>query len=312
MNVPPLPRDPAGTRRFFDAYTQGLTTAELERLFTRDAPEAYRFFSRTIDFEELSKLPWHRRTLAHLRLFFLAFTLKLTPARRALYGMALVAALIGVLELLQDVHFLLVPHVRAGHALAAHRIRAGQPDRAARGRRSPVAQERSRDRARDPAGDAADGSLPRAGDRSVRHDAPGQHRRRRLLRRHPAGRRPRAARARRRRRQGQSGGAADGAAAGDDADARRRRARGRRADDAPERPGREARAGVALRHAVHRHPQPVYGRARLRQRRPEPAAAATRLRRATSVCARAASRSACSSTRRTCRHGRCWTPATCS
>jgi len=114
MNVPPLPRDPAGTRRFFDAYTQGLTTAELERVFTRDAPEAYRFFSRTIDFKELSKLPWHRRTLTHLRLFFLAFTLKLSPARRALYGMALLAALLGALELLQDVHFLLVPQFAPG------------------------------------------------------------------------------------------------------------------------------------------------------------------------------------------------------
>lgn len=98
MQVPPLPRSPDGSRRFLDAYTQGLSTTELERLFTRDTPEAYRFFSRTIDFVELRKLPWHRRTIAHVRLFFLAFTLKLTPARRALYGVALVATLIGILD----------------------------------------------------------------------------------------------------------------------------------------------------------------------------------------------------------------------
>jgi sigma-B regulation protein RsbU (phosphoserine phosphatase) len=114
MIVPPLPRDPGGTRRFFDAYMQGLTTAELERVFTRDAPQAYRFFSRAIDFTELSKLPRHRRTLAHLRLFFLAFTLKLSPARRVIYGVALVAALLGLLELFQDVHFLLLPHFAPG------------------------------------------------------------------------------------------------------------------------------------------------------------------------------------------------------
>ena len=114
MNPPPLPRDPGGTRRFFDAYTQGLTTAELERVFTRDAPEAYRFFSRAIDFKELSKLPWHRRTLTHLRLFFLAFTLRLSPARRAIYGMALLATLLGLLELFEDVHFLLLPHFAPG------------------------------------------------------------------------------------------------------------------------------------------------------------------------------------------------------
>jgi sigma-B regulation protein RsbU (phosphoserine phosphatase) len=99
MNVPPLPRTPGGSRRFFDAYTQGLTRADLERLFTRDAPEAYRFLTRAIDFDELKKLPWHRRTLAHLRLFFLAFTLKLTPARRALYGVALIFAAVGMFEL---------------------------------------------------------------------------------------------------------------------------------------------------------------------------------------------------------------------
>ena len=114
MNPPPLPRDPGGARRFFDAYTQGLTTAEFERVFTRDAPEAYRFFSRHIDFKKLSALPWHRRTLTHIRLFFLAFTLKLSPARRALYGMALLAALLGLVELFQGVHLLLLPHFAPG------------------------------------------------------------------------------------------------------------------------------------------------------------------------------------------------------
>jgi serine phosphatase RsbU (regulator of sigma subunit) len=83
---------------------------ELERLFTRDAPEAYRFFSRAIDFDQLNKLPWHRRTLAHARLFFLAFTMKLTPARRAIYGMALVCILVGMFELFQEIHLLLIPH----------------------------------------------------------------------------------------------------------------------------------------------------------------------------------------------------------
>ena len=88
MSVPPLPR--AGSGRFLKDYTQGLTTSELERLFTRDTPEAYRFFTRTVDFEALNKLPWHRRVLAQARLLFLAFTLKLTPARRAIYGVSLV------------------------------------------------------------------------------------------------------------------------------------------------------------------------------------------------------------------------------
>ena len=108
--VPPLPRTPGGPHRFFKAYTQGLTTSELERLFTRETPEAYRFFSRTIDHAELLKLPWHRRVLSYARVFFLAFTMKLTPARRAIYAAALVAIVIGLAELYREVHLFLVPH----------------------------------------------------------------------------------------------------------------------------------------------------------------------------------------------------------
>jgi serine phosphatase RsbU (regulator of sigma subunit) len=107
MKVPPLPRQ---TGPFFQAYTRGLTKVDLERLFTRDTLEAYRFFSRHIDFDELKNQPWHLRVLGHVRLFFLAFTLKLTPARRAIYGVALLASLIGLFELFQEVHLLLIPH----------------------------------------------------------------------------------------------------------------------------------------------------------------------------------------------------------
>jgi phosphoserine phosphatase RsbU/P len=109
-NPPPLPRMPGGARRFFDAYTHGLTTQELERLFTRDTPEAYRFFARHIDVAQLAKLPWHKRVVSHIRLFFLAFTLKLTPERRAIYGMALLACFFGLFELLIGFRWLLLPH----------------------------------------------------------------------------------------------------------------------------------------------------------------------------------------------------------
>ena len=61
MKVPPLPRQTGGP--FFSTYTRGLTTTELERLFTRDAPDAYRLFSRQVDFDELNSQPWHRRLL---------------------------------------------------------------------------------------------------------------------------------------------------------------------------------------------------------------------------------------------------------
>jgi serine phosphatase RsbU (regulator of sigma subunit) len=108
MKVPPLPRQTGGP--FFEAYTRGLTKTELERLFTRDTPEAYRLFSRHIDFDELKNKPWHLRMLGTARLLFLAFTLKLSPARRAMYAVALLASLVGLLELFQQVHWLLIPH----------------------------------------------------------------------------------------------------------------------------------------------------------------------------------------------------------
>jgi serine phosphatase RsbU (regulator of sigma subunit) len=99
MNVPPLPKTPGGPRGFFDAYTRGLTTADLERLFTRDTPEAYRFFLRAMDLGDLKRLPWHRRQMARVRVFFLAFTLKLSPARRAIYAAALAIAALALIEL---------------------------------------------------------------------------------------------------------------------------------------------------------------------------------------------------------------------
>jgi phosphoserine phosphatase RsbU/P len=85
--------------RFIATYTRGLTSEDLQRLFTRDTVEAYRFFSRGIDPAELANLRWHRRIWAHIRLFFLAFTLKLSPARRLVYGIGVLATIIGLLKL---------------------------------------------------------------------------------------------------------------------------------------------------------------------------------------------------------------------
>jgi serine phosphatase RsbU (regulator of sigma subunit) len=89
----------APRRRFLDHYTADLTSADFHRLFTRDAPEAYRYFARGVDFDRLAAQPWYRRWPVRIRLFFVAFTMRLSPARRVLYAAALVSALIGVLTL---------------------------------------------------------------------------------------------------------------------------------------------------------------------------------------------------------------------
>ena len=88
---------------FFDTYTRDLTADDLQRLFTRDTREAYKFFTRGVDADALKSLPWHRRALAHARVLFVAFTMKLSPARRIVYGAALLLAVIGLFNLFRGI-----------------------------------------------------------------------------------------------------------------------------------------------------------------------------------------------------------------
>jgi len=88
---------------FFDAYTRDLKAEDLQRLFTRDAREAYKFFTRGVDADALKSLPWHRRAFAHARVLFIAFTMKLSPARRMVFGAALLLAAIGLFNLFRGI-----------------------------------------------------------------------------------------------------------------------------------------------------------------------------------------------------------------
>jgi sigma-B regulation protein RsbU (phosphoserine phosphatase) len=99
-------------RSFFDLYTKDLTADDLHRLFTRETREAYRFFTRGTDPGAFAHLPWYRRAFAHVRLLFLAFTMKLTPARRIVYAIALLLAFIGLVNLFRGIGL-----VRVGPAL---------------------------------------------------------------------------------------------------------------------------------------------------------------------------------------------------
>ena len=88
---------------WFDAWRRDVarvvTAEDLHRLFTHDTREAYRFFTRGLDEDRLAREPWWRRQLLRIRQVFVAFTLRLSPARRSLYLISLVIALIGVLKL---------------------------------------------------------------------------------------------------------------------------------------------------------------------------------------------------------------------
>jgi hypothetical protein len=86
-------------RSFFGDYTADLSADDVQRLFTRDTAEAYRFFARGIDRDALQRMPAIRRWAVHARLLFLAFAMRLSPPRRVLYAVALVAAVFGLLNL---------------------------------------------------------------------------------------------------------------------------------------------------------------------------------------------------------------------
>ena len=51
----PKTRPTSRTSQFLQTYTKGLTREDLQRLFTRDAREAYRFFARSMDEEALGR-----------------------------------------------------------------------------------------------------------------------------------------------------------------------------------------------------------------------------------------------------------------
>ena len=105
---------------FFEVYTKDLTGEDVQRLFTRDAPDAYRFFTRHIDEAAFAELPPMQRVALRTRLLFLAFTLKLSPARRALFAVSLAAFVGGLLELFAGIDLVRVPvvHVSPRHSTA--------------------------------------------------------------------------------------------------------------------------------------------------------------------------------------------------
>ena len=102
-------RRPSRAREFFATYTQDLTTDDLGKLFTRDTPEAYRFFTEGIDSSAFAGLRWYRRWARWAQAVFLAFTLRLSPARRLIFGTAIVFAALGTLQLFRGVGAMRLP-----------------------------------------------------------------------------------------------------------------------------------------------------------------------------------------------------------
>ena len=102
---------PRGGRaaEFWNAYTRDITRDDLRRLITHEARDAWRFFAQGVEAKDLDALPWHHRLPAYGRRLFLAFTLRLSPARRILYGASLLFALLGLVGLFEGLHFVWLP-----------------------------------------------------------------------------------------------------------------------------------------------------------------------------------------------------------
>jgi sigma-B regulation protein RsbU (phosphoserine phosphatase) len=94
-----MPAPDSRARALYDRYARDVSPENIQRLFTHDTRDAYRFFTRGLDEDAVSGLPWWKQIGVRIRQVFVAFTLKLPPARRALYLTALLVALFGVLRL---------------------------------------------------------------------------------------------------------------------------------------------------------------------------------------------------------------------
>jgi sigma-B regulation protein RsbU (phosphoserine phosphatase) len=94
---------PSRLADFFETYTKDLTADDLQRLFTRDAREAYKFFTRGVDVDALKRMPWHKRAITEARILFFAFSMKLSPARRVVFSASLLLAIIGLVNLFRGI-----------------------------------------------------------------------------------------------------------------------------------------------------------------------------------------------------------------
>ncbi len=97
-------------RAFIDTYTRDLTARDLQRVFTRETREMLAFFTQGTEERETTWSDFLRHPFRHSRAFFMAFAMRLTPARRLLYGVSLVWFVLGIIDVARQ-----TPDVSAWH-----------------------------------------------------------------------------------------------------------------------------------------------------------------------------------------------------
>jgi len=85
------------TETFLLNYTRGLSGEELRRLFDRDAKGAYSVLMRDRE-AQVENVAGVKRYLRAAKLLFLSLSEKLSPRRRLLFGIAILAAVVGIID----------------------------------------------------------------------------------------------------------------------------------------------------------------------------------------------------------------------
>lgn len=85
------------TETFLADYTRGLSGEELRRLFDHDAKGAYSVLMRDRE-GQVENVTGLKRYLLAVKLLFISLSEKLSPRRRLLFGVAIIAALAGIVD----------------------------------------------------------------------------------------------------------------------------------------------------------------------------------------------------------------------
>ncbi|HSR68954.1 MAG TPA: PP2C family protein-serine/threonine phosphatase [Acidobacteriota bacterium] len=88
--------------KIYSAYTEGLSSEEVERLFRHETRDAWRFFTSEKEREDLKDKSWDERLWRGTKALFVGFILKLSPVRRVIYTVAALFFVLGMVLLVRD------------------------------------------------------------------------------------------------------------------------------------------------------------------------------------------------------------------
>ena len=89
----------AKVQHFFNLYTSGLNRKEIEQLLKKDAREAFSYYQRkTSIHDRFPEETSPRKTIFVIKEIFVSFIMKLTPARRLVYGIGFIAFIWGIIH----------------------------------------------------------------------------------------------------------------------------------------------------------------------------------------------------------------------